>query len=110
MATIEDFEKIDIRVGTIVKAEINVKAKKPAYRLTIDFGNDIGVKISSAQLCQNYQCDELLQRQILAVVNFPLRSVAGVQSEVLVLAVVSETKGVVLLAPDRSVANGDRLA
>ena len=110
MATIEDFEKIDIRVGTIVKAEINVKAKKPAYRLTIDFGNDIGVKISSAQLCQNYQCDELLQRQILAVVNFPPRSVAGVQSEVLVLAVVNETKGVVLLAPDRSVANGDRLA
>lgn len=110
MATIEDFEKLDIRVGTVVEAEINAKAKKPAYRLTIDFGDEIGLKVSSAQLCQNYRCDELVQRQILAVVNFPVRNIAGVPSEVLVLAVVSAEHGTVLIGPERGVVNGDRLA
>jgi len=107
---IEDFLKVDIRVGTILKAKINQKARKPAYILEIDFGEEIGSKITSAQITQNYSINELIGKQVCAVVNFPIKRIAGVKSEVLVLAVVCKDNGTVLLQPDREVANGERIA
>jgi len=107
---IEDFLKIDIRVGTILKAKINQKARKPAYILEIDFGEEIGFKITSAQITQNYLINELIGKQVCAVVNFPIKRIAGVKSEVLVLAVVCKDNGTVLLQPDREVVNGERIA
>ena len=102
---IDDFEKVDIRAGRIIAAEINKKAKKPAYKLTIDFGGEIGVKSSSAQLTELYGCDELIGMQIIAVVNFPPRKVADVMSEVLVLGCGS-SQGIVLIHTDRTVEEG----
>ncbi len=110
MATIDDFLNLDIRVGQIVQAEINSKARKPAYILHIDFGAELGVKGSSAQLCDNYDQEELVGKQILAVVNFPPRRVAGFKSEVLVLAVMCDEKGTVLVIPDKNVKIGEKLA
>ena len=106
MATIDDFEKIDIRVGTIIDARENEKARKPAYQLKIDFGPEIGIKASSAQITQCYQPKDLIDMQIIAVVNFPPRKVADVVSEVLVLGTDSE-QGIVLLNPNEKVKNGD---
>ena len=103
-----DFLKIDIRVGTIIAAIDNLKARQPAYVLTIDFGQ-LGKKISSAQITQNYSKEELIGKQIVAVVNFSPKRVAGVKSEVLVLAAVS-TKGTVLLEPNLAVENGTRIS
>lgn len=108
MITMADFEKIEMRVGTIIEASINERAKKPAYKLTIDFGTELGIKTSSAQLTQLYVAEQLVGKQIVAVVNFPPRQVAGVLSEVLVLGSDS-TQGTVLLSTTETVANGDRI-
>lgn len=108
MAVFEDFMKLDIRVGTVKDAKIFKKAKKPAYRLLIDFGEEIGIKKSSAQITDHYKPEDLIGRQILAVVNFPPRQIADFMSEVLVLGTYSEG-GVVLIKPDMPVKDGDKL-
>jgi len=101
----DDFQQVDIRVGTIVSALEFPKARKPAYRLEIDFG-PLGTKRSSAQITDLYRPDELVGRQVMAVVNFPPRQVADLMSEVLVLGVVGDAEGVVLLQPAHLVSNG----
>ena len=108
MATFDDFMKLDIRVGTIVEAKPFEKARKPAYQLLLDFGGEIGMKKSSAQITEQYAADELIGKQVLAVVNFPPRQIANFMSEVLVLGTYSEG-GVVLITPDKEVKNGDKL-
>lgn len=108
MATFDDFTKLDIRVGTVLEAEVFGKAKKPAYKLKIDFGKDIGIKKSSAQITECYTTDELIGKQVLAVVNFPPRQIADFMSEVLVLGTYSDG-GVALITPERKVNNGDKL-
>lgn len=108
--TFQEFLKLDIAVGKIVNASPNVKARKPSYVLTIDFGIEYGQKLSSAQLCENYNIEDLIGRQIIAVMNFEPLRVAGVKSEVLVLAVVSSQQGTVLLTPEREVNLGDNIA
>ena len=107
MATFDDFLKLDIRVGTIINAEVFEKAKRPAYKLEIDFGK-LGIKKSSAQITEVYKTEDLINKQILAVVNFPPKQVADFISEVLVLGTYSEG-GVVLITPDKPVTNGDKL-
>lgn len=107
MANIDDFLKLDIRVGTIVEVKDFEKAKKPAYQLKIDFGS-LGIKKSSAQITALYSKEDLLGKQILAVVNFPPRQIADFLSEVLVLGTYSE-EGVVLVVPEQKVKNGDKL-
>lgn len=108
MALFEDFAKLDIRVGTIVSANAFEKAKRPAYKLKIDFGEEIGIKKSSAQITECYRSGDLVGKQVLAVVNFPPRQIADFMSEVLVLGTYSE-QGVVLVTPDFHVQNGDKL-
>jgi tRNA-binding protein len=105
----DDFLQVDIRIGTIVEAGPNAAARKPSYRLLVDFGPEIGRKVSSAQLVQNYGVDELIGRQVAAVVNFPPRQIAKVVSEVLVLGFPDEAGNVVLVAVERPVPNGGRL-
>ncbi len=107
MANIDDFLKLDIRVGTIVEVKDFEKAKKPAYQLKIDFGS-LGIKKSSAQITALYSKEDLIGKQILAVVNFPPRQIADFLSEVLVLGTYSE-EGVVLVVPEQKVENGDKL-
>lgn len=108
MATFDDFMKLDIRVGTIVEAKVFEKARKPAYQLHVDFGEDLGTKKSSAQITDYYQPEDLIGKQVVAVVNFPPRQIANFMSEVLVLGTYSEG-GVVLITPDKAVKNGDKL-
>ena len=110
MAVYDDFAKLDIRAGTILKAEAFPKAHKSAYKLTIDFGEEIGIKRSSAQITNYYAPDNLEGKKILAVVNFPPRQIADFMSEVLVLGTLS-AGGVVLAVPDKPecVKNGDKL-
>ena len=110
MAVYDDFAKLDVRAGTILEAEEFPKAKRPAYKLTIDFGQDIGIKKSSAQITSLYSPEELTGKKILAVVNFPPRQIADFMSEVLVLGTYSP-EGVVLITPDKPerVLNGDKL-
>ena len=108
MVTIEDFQKLDIRVGTIIEAGKFEKARKPAYKLKIDFGEEIGIKQSSAQITALYNPQELEGKQVLAVVNFPPRQVADFMSEVLVLGTYSKA-GVILITPDKVAENGDKL-
>ena len=107
MVTFDDFLKLDIRAGTIIKVEDFPKAKRPAYKLEIDFG-ELGIKKSSAQITDLYQKRELVGKQILAVVNFPKKQVADFMSEVLVLGVYSKD-GVVLIEPNKHVNNGEKL-
>ena len=101
-----DFEKIDIRVGTIIEANEFPKAKKSAYQLTIDFGENLGIKKSSAQITKLYKPQSLVGIQIIAVVNFPPKKIADFISECLVLGVYTENNDVVLLQPDQKVSNG----
>ena len=108
VASFDDFMKLDIRVGTVVEARPFPKARRPAYQLWVDFGPELGVKKSSAQITEQYSPEELVGKQVLAVVNFPPRQIADFMSEVLVLGTYSEG-GVVLIAPDRPVQNGDKL-
>ena len=108
MATFDDFMKLDIRVGTITEAKVFEKARRPAYQLRVDLGEEIGVKKSSAQITGHYKPEELIGKQVLAVVNFPPRQIADFMSEVLVLGTYSEG-GVALITPQRPVRNGDRL-
>jgi tRNA-binding protein len=109
LVTFEDFLAINIRVGRITAVEDNVKAKKPAYVLTIDFG-PLGLKTSSAQITGNYTKEQLLGKQVVAIVNFPVKLVAGIKSECLVLAALSERGGTVLLQPGMPVEDGSRIA
>ena len=108
MPTFDDFMQLDIRVGEVIRAEVFEKAKKPAYKLWVDFGEAIGVKRSSAQITTLYAAESLVGRQVLGVVNFPTRQVADFISEVLVLGVYAE-QGVVLIQPDQPVQKGVRL-
>ncbi len=109
MITWADFEKIELRVGTILSAEDFSKAKNPAYQLTIDFG-DFGIRRSSAQITKLYEKAELPGKQVIAVVNFPVKQIANFFSECLVLGVVGDEKEVTLLRPDKPVKNGLRIA
>jgi tRNA-binding protein len=108
MISWHDFEKIDIRVGTIQEAKSFEKARKPSYQLTIDFG-DLGIKRSSAQITKHYSEAELVGRQVIAVVNFPPKQIANFFSECLVLGVYDEQNDVILLQPERPVKNGRRI-
>lgn len=108
MATFQDFIKLDIRVGEIVQVELFEKAKKPAYKLWVDFGDEIGIKKSSAQITECYKKEELIGKQVLGVVNFPPRQIADFMSEVLVLGTYS-AQGVVLIQPEQPVKKGDKL-
>lgn len=108
-ATIEDFDRIDIRVGTVVDAQLLEGARKPALRLEIDLGPEIGVKRSSAQITAHYAPDRLIGRQVLCVVNFPPRRIAGFESQVLTLGLPDADGAVVLLRPDLAVPNGGRM-
>jgi tRNA-binding protein len=107
--TIEDFEKVDIRVGRILSAEVLEGVRKPAYKLRIDFGPQIGVKQSSAQLTTLYRAEDLVGRLVMGVVNFPPRRIAGFRSEVLTLGVADPDGAVILLAPDRDAPLGARM-
>lgn len=100
-----DFEKIDIRVGTIIEVNDFPKARKPAYKLTIDFGES-GIKKSSAQITKFYNAEALVGQQVIAVINFPPKQIAGFFSECLVLGIYDENKDVVLIQPKHSVSNG----
>jgi len=104
-----DFEKVDIRVGVIVAAEAFPQARKPAYKLKIDFGSDIGIRRSSAQITAHYDCATLIGRQVMAVVNFPPRQIGPFISEVLTLGVPDADGEVVLLAPDKKVPIGAKM-
>ena len=109
MATIDDFGALDIRVGTVVEAAPFPEARKPAIRLVIDFGSEIGRLQSSAQLTKHYVPAELVGRQVVAVVNFPPRRIAGYRSDVLVLGAMPASDDVILLAVERPVADGTRI-
>lgn len=107
--TFDDFLKVDIRIGTIVDAEPFAEARKPAFKLKIDFGAAIGIRKSSAQIVDRYALDELIGRQVAAVVNFPPRQIGKYLSEVLTLGFADESGAVILFAPDVPVPNGSRL-
>ena len=109
MITFSDFERVDIRVGRIIQADPFPEARKPAYKLTIDFGSEIGIKRSSAQLVAVYQREELVGRLVLGVVNFPPRQIGPVMSEVLTLGVPDGEGSVVLVVPDKDVPLGGKL-
>jgi tRNA-binding protein len=106
MATIDDFQKLDIRVGRILTAEDFPEARKPAYKLSIDFGSDIGVKHSSVQITKNYTKEGLVGRLVLGVVNFPPRQIGPFISEVLTLGLPDENGDVVLIQPEREIPLG----
>jgi len=105
----DDFLKVDIRVGTIVDAQEFPEAKKPAFKLWVDFGPEIGIKKTSAQITVNYKLDELVGRQVAGVVNFPPRQIGKYMSEFLVLGFPDEQDAVTLITPTKTVPNGGRL-
>lgn len=109
MISYEDFSKIDIRVGTIITVEEFPQARKPAYKLNIDFGNEIGIKKSSAQITEHYTKDSLIGIQVLAVVNFAPKQIGTFISEVLTLGVYDKDNKVVLIKPESKVPNGNKL-
>jgi tRNA-binding protein len=109
MITFADFEKVDIRVGRVIRADEFPEARKPAYKLLIDFGPEIGTRQSSAQLTQRYRREELEGRLVVAVVNFPPRQIGPFMSEVLTLGVPDADGAVVLLVPDKDVGVGGRM-
>lgn len=109
MATIADFDQLDIRVGTITEVQPFPQARKPAFKLAIDFGATLGTKRSSAQITEHYTAETLLGRQVLAVVNFPSRQIGPFMSEVLTLGVPDAEGRVVLLQPTQGVPNGGRM-
>lgn len=108
MANIDDFLKLDIRVGEIIRAEEFKEARNPSYKLWVDFGEKIGIKKSSAQITEKYSLDDLIEKRVLGVVNFPKRQIANFMSEVLVLGVYTKD-GVVLISPDKETEKGDKL-
>ena len=105
----EDFNQVDIRVGTIISAEINDKLQKPSIILKIDFGKNIGIKKSSAQLLKNYNLQKLIDKQIAAVINFPKKQIGSLISEVLVLGFPDNNNDPILISPDIKVTNGGKL-
>lgn len=107
--TFDAFMKVDIRVGTVVEAVEFPEARKPAYKLKIDFGDEVGIKRSSAQITVHYKVEELVGRQIAGVVNFPPRQIGPFMSEVLTLGFADENGDIVLLQPERAVPNGSRM-
>ena len=109
IVTYSNFEQVDMRVGTIITAQVFREARKPAYQLTIDFGPEIGIKKSSAQITIHYQPEQLIGRQIIAVVNFPAKQIGPWISEVLILWTPDETGSVILLVPDKQSINGVRV-
>ncbi|ANQ47962.1 tRNA-binding protein [Flammeovirga sp. MY04] len=109
MISWDDFSKIDMRVGTIIHAEVFEEVRNPAYKLKIDFGEDIGVKKSSAQITKVYQPKELVGKQVVAVVNFPPKQIANFMSECLVMGAIGEDKEVNLITMDNPVANGQKI-
>ncbi|MFJ5766479.1 MULTISPECIES: chaperone CsaA [unclassified Lysinibacillus] len=109
MATIEDFIALDIRIGTVLQAEELPKARVPAIKMNIDFG-EIGIKQSSAQITKRYTPNEIVGKQVVAIVNFPPRRVAGFKSEVLVIGGVPVEGDVILLTPDQAVPNGTKIS
>ena len=109
IVTINDFQKLDMRVGKIIEVADFPEARKPAYKLTIDFGSEIGIKKSSAQITENYKKEELLETLVICVVNFPPRQIGPFISEVLTLGVPSDNNNVVLVRPDHNVPLGSQL-
>lgn len=111
MKTIEwnDFEQVELRVGTIIKAEVFPEAHRPAYKLTIDFGEDVGVRRSSAQITDHYAVESLIGKQIIAVVNFPAKQIGPFMSECLVTGFMDKNNSVVLAVPDKACENGRKL-
>ena len=104
-----DFTKIEIRLGTIISAELNNKLRKPSYVLKIDFGDEIGVKKSSAQLTRNYKVDQLLHKQIAAVINFPKKQIGDLISDVLVLGFPDDNNEPILFSPDKKLVDGGQI-
>jgi tRNA-binding protein len=105
----DDFQKVDVRVGTVIEAVEFPEARKPAYKLRIDFGGEIGIKRSSAQITVHYGAEELVGRQVAAVVNFPPRQIGPFMSEVLTLGFGDSNGDIVLIHPERAVPNGSRM-
>lgn len=105
----QEFEQVELRVGTIVQAAEFPEARKPAYKLTVDFGDEIGTRKSSAQITVHYTREELVGRQVVAVVNFPVKQIGPMRSECLVTGFYREDGSVVLCVPDKAVSNGSKL-
>ena len=106
----DDFQRVELRTGTIVKAEPFPEARRPAYKLTVDFGAEVGTRRSSAQITDLYEMEELVGKQVLGVVNFPPKQIGPFMSECLVTGLVQDDGSVILAVPDKPVANGLRLA
>ncbi|MCX2679597.1 tRNA-binding protein [Galbibacter sp. EGI 63066] len=105
-----DFQQVEMRVGTVIEVRDFPEARKPAFKLVVDFGKEIGVKKTSAQITKRYKKEDLLNRQVIAVVNFPKKQIANFMSECLVIGAVGEGNDVVLLSPDFKVENGLRIS